>query len=118
MTFFEIINSIFRKSKRIHLSHSRVENLREMIYLIDRFLDDALEYELEWDDFVSWKNENQSVEEFRDKIADLERLFFSNDPSDRIQAKNEIVNYRNTAASLISISLRNFGSGDVVDGAA
>ncbi len=118
MTFFEIIKSVFRMSNRIHLSHRRVENLREMIFLIDRFLDDALDYGLEWDDFVSWKNENQSVEEFREKIADLERLFFSNDPSSLIRAKNELLNYRNAAASLISIPQRNIRSGDVVDGAA
>ncbi|GAA0554622.1 hypothetical protein GCM10008941_38320 [Rhizomicrobium palustre] len=74
--------------------------------LLDRFLDDRLKYELEWDDFISWEHDNPNIEAIRLRIAETESLFFSSAISDRQCAVDLLVAERNRAAALVGVSAR------------
>jgi hypothetical protein len=80
--------------------------LPELVDVIDRFIDGTLKYRLEWDDFISWENENGAVEAIRDKIAALEPMFFSAHLVDRSRALALLVEERNRAAALCGRSSR------------
>jgi hypothetical protein len=97
-------------SKHVHLRTHELCSLREVVDIIDGFLDDELEYPLEWDDFVSWENGTPSVEVVRKRIAALEPLAFSEKPEERAQFVDRLVEERNRAAALIGIAARNFPS--------
>jgi hypothetical protein len=105
MTLVNRIRDYFKRSKRIHL-RSNVETVSDAIRLIDRFLDGTMRYPLEWDDFISWENENPSVEVLRAKIADLEPGFMSRDAGGKQEAINETVRLRNQYAALVGIPIR------------
>jgi hypothetical protein len=79
-----------------------------LVALIDRFLDDKLSYELEWDDFISWKNSNANIEAIRERIAKTEPLFFSKIRADRERAVGLLVEERNRAAAFVGIDPRSF----------
>jgi hypothetical protein len=88
-----------RSSARIHARQQPVGSLTELVALIDRFLDGTLRYELEWDDFVSWTCEDPGIEIFRDRIADLEPLFFSSAEDERRMGVARLLEERNKAAA-------------------
>jgi hypothetical protein len=69
----------------------RISGSLQAIDLVDRFIDDKLEYPLEWDDFISWKNANESVERLRNQFADLEPSLMSKDETLRHQAVLDII---------------------------
>jgi len=102
------IRDLLRFSAHAHLRERRVANMADLVALIDRFLDDNLSYELEWDDFISWTNRNPNVEAIRDRIAATEPLFFSKHPEDRKRAIDMLVEERNAAAALIGTPPRTF----------
>jgi len=83
-----------RQSRHVHIRERSVNTLSDMVELIDRFIDGRVRYPLEWDDFVSWNNENQAIEVYRDRIATLEPLFFSKDPVDRSKAIADLLEQR------------------------
>ena len=95
-----------RGTRHVHLRENRVTDLRSLVKLVDRFIDGRLEYPLEWDDFISWKNDNPGVEAIRDRIAGLEPLFFAKDRGDRAKAIEVLVSERNRAAALVAIPMR------------
>jgi hypothetical protein len=88
-------------STRVHLNQQRPDTFENLVALLDRFLDGKLRYDLEWDDFISWKNENTNIEMIREKIAKTEPLFFSKALSDRMRAVELLVEERNRTAALI-----------------
>ena len=90
-----------RTSPHVHLWQESPETMGQLLDLLDRFLDDRLNYELEWDDFISWKNRNPNIELIRGRIAKLEPLFFSRLPSDRARAIELLLTERNRAAAII-----------------
>jgi hypothetical protein len=100
------IYQIFRRSRRVHMREAKVHTLRQAIELIDRFIDNKLEYPLEWDDFISWPNANGSVEQMRNEIADLEPLFLSKDKERRESALRRLISCRDGYASLVGLAVR------------
>jgi hypothetical protein len=83
------------------------ETFQELIALLDRFIGANLNYELEWDDFISWRNHNPNIEKIRERIAKTEPLFFSKNPFDRELAVKLLVDERNGAAAIIGLEARN-----------
>lgn len=71
---------------------------RDLVALIDDFLDDKLSYPLEWDDFVSWKNMDAGIESVRLRIESLEPLFLSASKEERNKATLALVEIRNSLA--------------------
>lgn len=78
----------------------------EVVRLIDRFIDDELNYKLEWDDFVSWENENPGVEKIRAEVAALEGEFFSADKNVRDEALRKLLSIRNHVAAIVGAPVR------------
>jgi hypothetical protein len=74
-----------------------------MVALIDRFIDGAVKYPLEWDDFTSWKHSVPSVESFRHRVAELEPLLFSKTAEDKAQFMDKLLKVRNEAAALVGL---------------
>jgi hypothetical protein len=70
----DILKMLFRNSSRIHIRTNPISNSRDVVELIDRFLDGKTKYELEWDDFISWKNENSQAEQVRLRLEKFEHL--------------------------------------------
>jgi hypothetical protein len=95
-----------RNSRRVYIRGPQVRDLPQFVALADRFLDGSLKYPLEWDDFISWTNDNPSIEAIRDRIAETEPLFFSKDAALRIKAIDGLVAERNRAAALCSLPQR------------
>ncbi|HEX3943798.1 MAG TPA: hypothetical protein VHW69_06910 [Rhizomicrobium sp.] len=93
-------------SSRIHLRQEPAANIPELIALLDRFLDGPMRYELEWDDFISWRNDVPAVEQVRLRIAELESLAFSKQVEDRELFRTTLIDERNRLAALLSIPLR------------
>jgi len=85
----------------------KVHTIRQAIDLVDRFIDNKMEYPLEWDDFISWSNPNATVEQLRDQIANLEPLFLSKDIKNRQVALQRLIGLRNESASLVGLDARN-----------
>lgn len=98
--------SYLRNSAHVHLRQPPPSQMSDLVALLDRFLDDHLNYDLEWDDFISWKHSNPNIEAIRLRVADTESLFFSNAISDRQHAVALLVEERNRAAALLGISPR------------
>ena len=95
------VRDMLVKSPRFHLRNSEVESKADLVDLLDRFIEDNLQYPLEWDDFVSWQNSNRVVEDARLEIAALENDFCSNSTSDREKALRTLKGIRDhIAASL------------------
>jgi hypothetical protein len=90
----------------MHVRVAKVRTVRQAIDLIDRFIDNKMEYPLEWDDFISWSNSNSTVEQLRDQIADLESLFLSKDVGERQQAIQRLISLRNEYANLVGVEVR------------
>jgi hypothetical protein len=95
-----------KRSKHLHVRGTEVDSPVKAIDLVDRFIDDKLRYPLEWDDFISWKNSNRSVEHLREQLAALEPLFFSKDKTLRHQAVVAMIQLRNHYAKLLGIPSR------------
>lgn len=97
------IRSWLRFSKHFHLRENPASDLRSLVDLIDRFLDGPMNYPLEWDDFISWQNENKNIETIRERISLLEPLFFSSNMAERRKAEALLVIERNQIAALIGL---------------
>lgn len=95
------IKQWLRNSERLHAREQPVGSLTELVGLIDRFLDGTLQYPLEWDDFVSWRCEDAGIEAFRDRIANLEPLFFSSVDDERRMGVAQLLEERNRAAAFV-----------------
>ena len=100
-----------RESKRVHLREHRTRRMSDVVDLIDRFLDGSLEYDWEWDDFISWTQENSNVESTRRKITEIPDLYH---PDLRIRraAADKLIEERNHAAALAGMPMRVHGPRD------
>lgn len=78
------VRKFFERSTRTHLRGKPVNSAREVIELVDRFIDDKMNYEMEWDDFISWTHSDPQVELIRNDIGKHESLLFSKNSRDRI----------------------------------
>ena len=92
-----------RQSPHVHVREMGVKTLPELVALLDRFLGNALQYPLEWDDFISWQSAIPVIEAFRDRLASTEPLCFSSDPSERAKGVAVIIQERNKAAFLVGL---------------
>lgn len=106
MGFMTKIRKFFTTSSRLHVRGASVASLSEAVNVIDKFLDGKLSFELEWDDFVSWENENPGIEKIRLRIADLERDFFSSQQDVRRSAVTRLVSIRNEVAAIAGLPAR------------
>jgi hypothetical protein len=88
-----------RNPSRVHARGKPVSTGRDLVLLIDRFLDDNLAYPLEWDDFVSWKSRDAGIEAVRLRVEGMESFFLSPSPTDRKEAAEQLVGIRNDIAS-------------------
>jgi hypothetical protein len=100
--------SFLRTSRNVHLRQAPPNQISELVALLDRFLDDRLNYELEWDDFISWQHANPNIETIRLRIAESEALFFSDAIADRKRAVEMLIDERNRAAALVGGPPRTF----------
>jgi hypothetical protein len=103
---FRKLASWLRNSSHFHLKQEDIASLPQLVGLLDRFLDDELQFPLEWDDFISWGNKAPAIEAFRVRIAATEPLFFSEARDDRHRGVEIVVNERNQAAKLAGIPAR------------
>jgi len=108
----ERVRSWLRKSTRIHAREDVANTPTELINLIDRFMENKLQYELEWDDFISWRQDNWLVEEARNSIGEFESFLFSKELSARKIYMAAVVRQRNKIAAIIGASQR-WSFGDV-----
>jgi len=83
-----------------------IQNVREVIDLMDRFLFGELNYPFEWDDFISWEHANPLVESIREDISSVEPLYFSQQLADREKAKTQLIEKRNELAASYGMSSR------------
>jgi hypothetical protein len=104
--WFSTLFDFLRRSKHVHLRRTQIDSPKEAIDLIDRFVDDKLAYPLEWDDFISWKNSNESVERLRDQLADLEAALMAVDRNQRDQGVAKMIQLRNHYAKLLGLTSR------------
>jgi acyl-CoA hydrolase len=100
------LTSWLRRSERVHVRVRGVNDLSDLVGLIDRFLDDRVQYPLEWDDFVSWKHESVHIEKVRQLIEQHEPLLFSKTSSDREKYAAMLIEERNRVAKMIGSPLR------------
>ena len=106
MQWFSTLVDLLKRSKHIHVRQMAIDSAKDAIELVDRFLDDKLEYPLEWDDFISWKSSNESVERLRNQLADLEPLLMSKNKKLRHQAVLRMLQLRNQYANLMGMPSR------------
>lgn len=95
-----------RISRHIHVRQREINNLPELVDLIDRFIDGDVKYDLEWDDFASWKHSNPSIEEIRQRIELLEPLFYLTKVNDRREGIKRLIDERNRVAASIGMDVR------------
>lgn len=72
--FGDFLRSTCKKTSRFHVRSEPIGTSRDIVELIDRFLDGRLNYNMEWDDFISWENKNAQAELTRIMIEKFEHL--------------------------------------------
>lgn len=98
-------------SPHIHIRARNVSTISDAVDLFDRFLDDAMKYDLEWDDFISWEHENVCIEAVRERLGNSEALLFSKLPTDRARYVAAVLAERNRLAAFVGRSPRGPHSG-------
>jgi hypothetical protein len=99
------IRKFLRDSSRIHIRESAPANYRDLVDLLDRFIDDEMRYPLEWDDFISWDHQNPNIEAIRERISAWEPLAFGS-AIERDRFTELFVDVRNECAALVGIAPR------------
>lgn len=97
------VRRFFVQSSAVHVRQETATSTRDLVALIDRFLDGPMRYPLEWDDFISWKSSNPHVEEVRLRIGNLEPMLFSKNNHERALYATMLVTERNQLARLLGI---------------
>lgn len=100
------LRSFFIHSNRIDLLGGAPENLREVVPVIDRFLDGPRRYDIEWDDFIARENDNAAVEQVRKRIKAFAHLLYSKRPKDRDLFAHQLTGERNRLAVLLGLPAR------------
>lgn len=90
-------------STYVHLHGGEVASTRELVELIDRFLDGAIRYDLEWDDFISWPSSNSHVEAVRSRLEEYEHCLFSPRREDRAKYIAKVIEERDQLAALLGM---------------
>ena len=96
------IMRIFGTNFFIHRRRRSAQSLREARDLIERFMNDCPSYDFEWDDFISWKNDNPNIESVRNRLDIVESLLLSKDEIDRQRAMSIIKEQISYIDALIS----------------
>jgi hypothetical protein len=102
------LREFFTRSSVIHIRFRSADSVEELIHLIDRFIDGPLRYDLEWDDFISWKNDNPHLEDIRNRIGEFEPLLLSPTKENRIRYSNHLIEERNRLSALLNLPKRDF----------
>lgn len=55
-----MVARLFRQSVHVHVRTSEIQTLRELIDLIDRFIDGEVAYPLEWDDVRAARSKGEA----------------------------------------------------------
>lgn len=105
-SFFDALRSFFKHSTVTHLVRDKVSTPMEFIELVDRFVAGKLNYDLEWDDFISWPNDNRNLESIRDRLGEYEELLFSRDLQDRQKYVERVLEERNSLAAVVGLPMR------------
>jgi hypothetical protein len=103
---FGWLRRTLQQSSHVHLREENVSSPRDVVQLIDRFIDGKVRYPLEWDDFISWEHSSVGIEAVRQRIAALEPLFFSEHADDREEALLRLVAERNQLAAIVGLPAR------------
>lgn len=78
--FLKSIQRMLVQSGRVHLRQNPTESTRDLVALIDRFLDGPMQHDLEWDDFISSENTNAHVEERAEIASSISTAFIQIQP--------------------------------------
>lgn len=100
------IKRLFVRSSQLHLREAPARSTRELVALVDRFLDDRLSYPLEWDDFISWRSDVPAVEKFRTSLSEKEHWLFSDNEQERAKYVEFVTRERNRLAAQLGIVVR------------
>lgn len=107
--FDKLINRaarMFVRSSHVHLRLEPIDCLEDIVHLIDRFLDGRLNYDMEWDDFISWEYNDKSIAEVQGRIGKFEPFLFSDDRADRDVYARALIGERNRLAADLKLPLR------------
>jgi len=74
----------------VHRRRRPAQTIKEARDLIERFMNDCPSYDFEWDDFISWQNENPTIEKVRKNLEIVEGLLISGDLLDRQRAMSTL----------------------------
>jgi hypothetical protein len=102
----EFLLALFQQNSRVHIRIEPIQEAKDIVDLIDRFVFGQLRYPLEWDDFISWKNDNAQAEQVRQHLLKVEHLLFSRDRAQIDEYANTAISERNRIALLIGIQPR------------
>jgi hypothetical protein len=103
---FKKIREWLHRSPHFHIRADGVNTIRDVIDLVDRFVDGKVRYPLEWDDFISWPHQDPNIEVFRERLGACEPYLFSKAPADRVKAVAILIAERNRIAALIGLPSR------------
>jgi hypothetical protein len=103
---FDFLRRWLPSSPHVHLRQRGPEAFSELVALFDRFLDGPMAYPLEWDDFISWKNQNPNIEAIRERLGQSEAMLFSRDPAQKARYGAAVIEERNKAAALCGLAAR------------
>ena len=101
--FGDFLRSTFKKTNRFHVRSEPIGDSRDIVELFDRFLDGKLNYDMEWDDFISWENENTQAELVRLRLEKFEYLLNQRTMNDY---RSRLLKERNHLASNLGMNLR------------
>lgn len=90
-----------------------MNNLNDVVNLIDRFVDGHTNYELEWDDFISWPHEDSSIADVIERISQYESLLFSKVHADRVTYISHLIKERNLLAANVGLPTRGMPALDI-----
>jgi hypothetical protein len=106
MGLLKKLRHYFIQNSVVHLHQDVAANPGALVGLMDRFLDGTSNYPLEWDDFISWEQENLTVEAIRDRIGELEPHLFSKKPEKMRLYYGRVLEERNRLAATRGVPCR------------
>lgn len=110
------LRRIWERFPRVHFHvHREVATTPgDLIDLIDRFIDNQVRYPFEWDDFISWEQDNPNVEAARQAIGKYEGWLFSKNQSKIDAYAYRAAEERNRLAAILGRPLRELPALDSV----
>lgn len=83
----------------LHRRRRPAQTIQEARDLLKRFQENRPSYDFEWDDFISWKNENPTIEKIRLQLEEIEPLLVTGSENDRSKIHymlENAINYLNS----------------------